>query len=148
MDPISITTGVLSLLAVCIKTGLVLKDFYDSADLAGTTVRGLLTEVESFAQVLQLMNDTLCQESIQTSLQRTGHISDHLSNLSTSIEDGQNTLRQLQETLEKVNKSVSLLDGARKLLRLRRAADEVAVYQQQIRSYRDAMQLTLQTIIL
>jgi RNA binding exosome subunit len=127
---------------------MMLKDFYDSAAIADTKVKGLLTEVESFTQVLRLMKETLEQEKVQTSFQATGHIGNHLSNLATSIRDGQETLLQLQETIERVNKSVTLLDGARKHLRLRSAADEIAIYQQQIRSYRDTLQLTLQTVIL
>ena len=148
MDPLSITTGVLSLLAACVRTGMMLKDFYDSAAIADTKVKGLLTEVESFTQVLRLMKETLGQEKVQTSFQVTGHIGNHLSNLATSIRDGQETLLQLQETIERVNKSVTLLNGPRKHLRLRSAADEIAIYQQQIRSYRDTLQLTLQTVIL
>jgi hypothetical protein len=128
MDPLSVTTGVFSLLAVCIRTGTILKDFYDNAAIADTKVKGLLTEVESFTQVLQLMKDTLEQENIKASFQATGHIGNHLNNLGI--------------------KSVGLLDCARKHLRLRSAADEIAVYQQQIRSYRDTLQLTLQTVIL
>lgn len=127
---------------------MILKDFYDSAAIADTKVKGLLTEVESFTQALRLMKDTLEQENIQISFQATGYIGNHLNNLATSIQNGQETLLQLQEIIEKVNKSVSLLDGARKHLRLRSAADEIAVYQQQIRSYRDTFQLTLQAVIL
>jgi hypothetical protein len=148
MDPISITAGVLALLGACIKTGAALKDFYDGAAIADTKVKGLLTDVESFTQVLRLMKETLEQENIQSSLQSTGHIGNHWNNLSTSIRDGQNTLLQLQETIEKVNKSVGLLDGPRKHLRFKGAADEIAVFQQQIRSYRDTLQLSLQTVIL
>jgi RNA binding exosome subunit len=148
MDPLSITTGVLSLLAACVRTGMILKDFYDSAAIADTKVKSLLTEVESFTQVLCLIKETLGQENIQTSFQATGHIGNHLNNLATSIRDGQETLLQLQETIERVNKSVGLLDSARKHLRLRSAADEIAIYQQKIRSSRDTLQLTLQTVIL
>jgi hypothetical protein len=148
MDPLSITAGVLALLGVCITTGTALKDLYDGGAISDTKVKGLLTDVESFTQVLRSMKDTLEQEDIQSSLQSTGHISNHWNNLSTSIRDGQKTLLQLQERVEKVNKSVSLLDGPRKHLRLRAAADEIALFQQQIRSYRDTLQLSLQTVIL
>lgn len=148
MDPISITTGVLSLLAVCIKTGTILKEFYDSAATTDTKVKGLLTEVKTFIQVLELMNDIVKQKNIQASFHATGHIGNLLSNLETSIQDGQKILLQLQETIVKVDKSVSLLDGARKHLRLKSAADEIATYQQQIRSYKDTLHLTLQSIIL
>jgi hypothetical protein len=148
MDPLSITTGVLGLLGTCINVGLALKDFYDGASFADTKVKGLLSEVESFTQVLRLMKDTFEQEQIQTSFQITGHIGTHWKTLSTSIQDSQNTLSKLQETLERVNKSVSVLNGSRKLLRLKGASEEIGNYQLQIRSYRDTLQLSLQTVIL
>jgi hypothetical protein len=125
-----------------------LKDFYDGSAIADTKVEGLLTDVESFHQVLKLMKDTLEQEQIQSSLQATGHIGNHWTNLSACLRDGQDTLIQLQEKLEKINKSVSVLDGPRKHLRLKGATEEIGVFQQRIRSYRDTMQLSLQTVIL
>ncbi len=42
----------------------------------------------------------------------------------------------------KVDKTVAVLDGARKHFRMKFAADEIAMYQQQIRTYRDTMQLS------
>ncbi|KAL2061497.1 hypothetical protein VTL71DRAFT_6874 [Oculimacula yallundae] len=54
----------------------------------------------------------------------------------------------MEATLDKVNKNVSLLDGARKHVRLLIAADEIVMYQQQIQSYRVTLQLSLQTIVL
>jgi hypothetical protein len=147
MDPLSIITGVVGVLAVSVQVVDSLNSFYNASALADTKVRGLLTDVESFTQVLQMMKDTLERKQIQTSMQSTGHIGNHWTNLSTCLEDGQNTLDELKETLEKVNKSVSVLDGPRKHLRLRSALDEIGVFQQQIRSYRDTMQLSLQTVI-
>ncbi|KAH8653149.1 hypothetical protein BGZ60DRAFT_179099 [Tricladium varicosporioides] len=148
MDPLSITTGVLGLIGVCFKVSSSIKDLYDGAAIADTKVKGLLTDVESFSQVLQLMKDTFEQDQVQDSFQTTGHIGNHWNSLSVSIQDGQKTLVQLQETLEKVNKSVSVLDGPRKHLRLKAASDEIGIFQLQIRSYRDTLQLSLQTVIL
>jgi hypothetical protein len=148
VEPLSITTAVVALLTTCIRIGGALKDFHDGAAVTDAKVKGLLSDVESFAQVIQLMKDTLEQEKVQSSLQATGHLGNHWSHLSTSIQDGQDTLTELQNTLDRVNKSVSLLDGARKHLRLKGASEEIGMFQQQIRSYRDAMQLSLQTVVL
>lgn len=148
VDPFSITTGVVALLITCIKTGAAVKDFCDGAAVAGVKVKGLLSDVESFAQALRMMKETLEQENVQLSLRSTGHIGNHWTNLSISIQDGQNTLIQLQNTLSRVNKSAGILDGARKHLRLQGATQEIAMFQQQIRSYRDTIQLSLQTVIL
>src|SRR5438034_889477 len=81
-------------------------------------------------------------------LQSTGHIGNHWRNISRSIQDGTKTLASLQATLEKVNKSATVLDGARKHLRLKWASEEIAIFQHEIRSYRDTLQLSLQTVIL
>jgi hypothetical protein len=48
----------------------------------------------------------------------------------------------------KVDKTMDVLDGARKHLRLTSAAQEIIMFQQQIRSYRDTIQLSLQTVTL
>lgn len=147
-DPLSIAAGIIGVLTACVQVGTALKGFYDGSAIADTKVRGLLIDVESFAQVLQLMKNTLEQEQIKSSLQATGHIGNHWTNLSACLRDGQNTMMQLQEKLEKVNKSVSILDGPRKHLRLNSASEEIGIFQQQVRSYRDTMQLSLQTVIL
>jgi hypothetical protein len=63
VDPLSITAGVLGLLGTCVKVGSTLKDFYDGASFADTKVKGLLTDVESFTQVLRLMKNTFEQET-------------------------------------------------------------------------------------
>ena len=67
-NPLSITVGVLALLGTCVNVGTVLKDIYNGRALADTKVKGLLTNVESFTQVLQFIRDTLEHEQIQTSL--------------------------------------------------------------------------------
>jgi hypothetical protein len=147
-DPLSITTGVLTLLGTCVTVAGAIKDFYDGAAIVDVKVKGLLSDVESFTQVLRIMKDALEEEKVKSPLQATGHIGNHWKNLSTTVKDGQNTLVQLQSTLDKVNKSVAVLDGPRKYLRLKGAAQEIAMFQQQIRSYRDTIQLSLQTVIL
>jgi hypothetical protein len=148
VEPLSITTGVLALLGTCIKVGGAVKDFHNGAAIADAKVRSLLSDVESFAQVLHMMKDTLEEEKVQSSFQATGHMGSNWKNLLTTINDGQNTLLQLQDTLDKTDKTVGIFDGTRKHLRLKSASEEITMYQQQIRSYRDTIQLSLQTVIL
>ncbi|KAH6716651.1 hypothetical protein BKA61DRAFT_718097 [Leptodontidium sp. MPI-SDFR-AT-0119] len=147
-DPVSITTGVLALLGTWLKVGWQLKQLYDGAAIANTKVQSLLTDVEGYTRVLQSMKETFQQDKVKSTLEATGHIGSHWSNLSASIRDGQESLSQLEATLDKVNKNVSLLDGARKHIRLMVAADEIVMYQLQIRSHRDTLQLSLQTVML
>jgi len=147
-DPLSITTGVLALLGACISVVGTIKDIQDGAAIVEVKVKGLLSDVESFEQVLQMMKDTLEDAKVKSSLQATGHIGNHWNNLSTTIKDGKNTLINLQNILDKANKTVSFLDSPRKHLRLKVATEQIAMFQQQIRSYRDTIQLSLQTVIL
>jgi hypothetical protein len=148
MDPLSITLSVVSLLKTCSAVYTTLKDLYDGAASADTRVTALLTEAGTFSQVIQLLKDTLEQDQVRNSLQSTGHIGSHWNNLAMLLLDCETLLAQLQETLEAVNKSVSVLNGPRKHFRLKSAFGEIGVYQQQIRSYRDTLQLSLQTAIL
>jgi hypothetical protein len=148
VEPLTITTGVLSLLGVCFNVGIELKRFRDGVAVVNTTVDGLLHDVSGLEQVLESMKGTFDQANNPHHSQATGHIGNHWKNLSRSLQDGQNTLIRLQELLEGVNKSVTLLDGPRRQLRFNSAAEQIAAFRQQIQSYRDALQLSLQTIIL
>lgn|SRR5271156_4411948 len=148
VEPLSITTGVLSLLGVCFNVGVELKRFRDGVAVVNTTVDGLLHDVSGLEQVLESMKETFDQANNPHHSQATGHIGNHWKNLSRSLQDGQNTLIRLQELLEGVNKSVTLLDGPRRQLRFNSAAEQIVAFRQQIQSYRDALQLSLQTIIL
>jgi hypothetical protein len=147
-DPLSIISGVVGVLSVCVKVGFALKEFYDGVSIVDTKSRGLITEVESFGGILQVLKDTLEQDRIRDSFQATGLIGNLWSSMATSIFDSQNTIIQLQQILEKANKTVRTLDATRKYLRLRGTAEEISIYQQQIRSYRETLQLSLQTVVL
>jgi hypothetical protein len=148
VEPLSITTGVVSLLSVCVKVGIDLKELYDGAAIADAVVKALLLEVDGFTKTLQIMKETLQQPAVQTSVHSTGHMGNHWSDISRSIQDGQNTLGDLLKTLQKVDKTVSVLDSTRKHFRMKGATPEISMYQQQIKSYRDTMQLSLQTMIM
>jgi Fungal N-terminal domain of STAND proteins len=146
MDPFSIATGVAGLLSVCYQIGPVLFNLYCAIEIVDTKINRLQVSVESFIQLLTLMQDTLKREEIRTSFTATGHISNHWNHLSTTIKDGHDTLSQLRELLEGVNRSTSVLSGPRKHARLQRAAEEISVYQQQIQGYKDTLQLSLQAV--
>lgn len=148
MDPLSITAGVLALLSATIKVGTSLKEFHGGVTIVEAKVQGLSHDVESFTKVLKNITETLDQENVQVSLQATGHIGNHYKDLHTSIEDGQNTLLNLQVTIDNANKTVRLLDGVRKHIRVQGAADEIVVHHLKIRSCRDTLQLSLQAITL
>lgn len=93
------------------------------------------------------MKDTLEQEKTRSSFQTTGHIGNHWTNVASSIDDGQLTLSMLHKTLEKAGKTVKLLDGSRKHIRLKGAMEEILMFQQQIQVCRDTLHLSLQTVV-
>lgn len=147
-DPLSITTGIVTLLTLCTKTGVQIKSLCDGAALADVAVRSLLGDVQGFMRVLQLMQETLDEPRLQASFQATGNIGNHWRNIELSICDGKESLERLRGTLDRVNKTVGVFDSARKHLRLKWASDEVALFQREVQSYKDTMQLSLQTVIL
>jgi hypothetical protein len=146
MDPLSIASGIAGLLGVCYQVGPVLMNFYCAVEIVDTKINGLQGTVENFVQVLTLMKVTLKRDEIQTSFHATGHISNHWNHLSSTIKDGQETLSQLWDLLEGVNRRTSVLSGTRKHARLQRAAEEIGMYQQQIQCYKDTLQLSLQAV--
>lgn len=145
MDPLSITASAASLLGVCLKVSVELKKFRQGAAGARTTVTAMLSDVKALRDVLQSMEDTF---EILDSQPATGHIGAHWTNLSRSLQEGRGTLEQLEELLQGVNKDVSLLDSARLHIRVKSVAEQIANFRQQVQTYKDAMQLSLQTIIL
>jgi hypothetical protein len=147
-EPLSITTGVVSLLTACIKIGIDMKDIYDGAAIVDSAVKGLILEVEGFAQTLQLMDETLQQQNIQEPIHTTGHISSLWKNITKSIEDGNETLSKLEEALKKVAKSMSVLDSTLEYFRLKAATREITMYQRQICFYKDTMHVSSQTMVL
>lgn len=145
VEPLSITATAVSLLGVCLKVSVELKRFRQGCKEARTTVTAMLSDVKGLRDVLQSMEDTFEELDSQPS---TGHIGAHWINLSRSLQDGQGTLEQLEVLLKETNKGVSFLDSARRNLRVNAVAEQIARFRQQVQTYKDAMQLSLQTIIL
>jgi hypothetical protein len=148
MDPISITAASLAIVRVCVSTGWELKLFIDGAKLAGTAVNLLLVDIEAFQNTLQQLNSVLEDPRVKDSVQLTGNVGNHWSNLKTSLDDARDTLVSLEATVLRINKNVGLLNSARKHIRLKAASDELGMYQQQIRSCKDTIQVCIQTAIL
>ena len=147
-DPLSITASILTLLQVSVRVTVLLKQFRDGVSAADTTLNGLLDDVESFQHVLDSMNETFNQDEVKENLQVTGHVGNHWKNLARSMEDGVTTLQQLRALLDSVNRTTSFLDGPRKQLRYKSAIDQIATFRERIQSYRSALQLSLNTVIL
>jgi hypothetical protein len=141
-------TGVMSLIKTCGAVAVGLKELHDGAQSADLRCQTLTNEVEDFARVLGLMEATLRDERISDAFDLTGHIGNHWRHAVACLEDGRLTLDKLGAVVTKAGKSVRVLDGARKHLRLNAVADEIGAYLQRIRTLRDTVQLSASTIAL
>ena len=148
MDPLTIIATSLSIAKLCSGVGSELKKFIDGTKLVSTAINALVQDVKSFEKILEQMKDMIEDPKVKASLASSGHIGSHWRHLQTSLDDAEETLKALEATILRVNKSVNLLDLTRKHIRLSGATNEIAVYQQQIRSYKDTIQVSLQTTLL
>jgi uncharacterized protein YoxC len=148
MDPLSITAGSIALAKTCIEVGFQVHGFISKTKLINTAVNTLLLDVEGFGKTLDLMQSTVQDPAVKRTLGSSGHVGNHWANVNTTLKDAEKTFESLLATLSRVDQSVSILDSARKTIRLRNATDEIGMYQQQIRSYRDIIQVSLQTAIM
>jgi hypothetical protein len=141
MDPISVAQ-------VCWKIAEGLGSFISNCKLVGTAVNAIHQDVQDFAKILEVIEKTMKDESVQNSISTSGYVGIYWEYLNTSLGDAKQTLEALSATVIRVNKDVKILDSARKTRRLEKATDEIGIYQQQIRSYKDTINVSLQTTIL
>jgi hypothetical protein len=147
MDPLSITVGTLSILRACTWVAGELRQIINGAKLADPAMNGLLHDVESFSQTLQLLKDTAESPRIKESIGATGYIGTHWENLRNSLDGAENTVKGLEGLVERVNKTVKVLDSVRKDRRLQNAEREITMYRQRIASYKHVFDASLQAAI-
>jgi DNA repair exonuclease SbcCD ATPase subunit len=146
VDPLSITASVASILGVCINVSIQLRTFLKGASEVRTTVTAMLTDVKALRHVLQSMEDTF--EAMDSDEPQTGHIGMHWDNLSRSLNDGKESLDRLENLLRDANKDVAIFDTLRRQARLKTVGEQLVNFRQEVQTYKDALQLSLQTIIL
>jgi len=147
MDPVTIVGLLITVSKLCGAVGQELKKFINGTKLVGTAINALFQDVKSFEKILDHMKDTVDDPRVKTSAS-TGYLGAHWHHLKTSLNDAEKTLKALEATIIHVNKSASLLDSTRKNFRLKGATAEIAIYQQQIQSYKETIQVSLQATIL
>jgi len=144
MDPLSITTAVVGLTGVCWQVGTQLRTFRDNVKSVNENVQGLLTQFQSFESVLNSIRETFPHLAEE---QATGHIGALWQDVRRSIQDADDCVHELYTLLESINKSVKVLDSARKQNRLQAAAQQLQTFRDRIRSYTDILQLSLNSIV-
>lgn len=146
MDPLSITASVATLLGAAIGVGVSLRKFLIGAAEAQTVVLAMIADVKALRTILQSMEETF--EVMNSDQPRTDHIGIHWENLHQSLEDGATSLARLQSILDGANKDVKILDKIRRQARVKTASDQISSARQEMQSYKDALQLSLQTVLL
>jgi hypothetical protein len=146
MDPLSITVGVASLLGCCLSTGVALRQFRIGASEVNSVITAMMADLRAFRTVLESLETTF--EDMNSDRPETGHIGAHWNNISQLLDDCQQSLVKLQLVIEDVSKQVKILDRARKQIRIKVAADQIITCRQEVQTYKDALQLSLQTITL
>jgi uncharacterized phage infection (PIP) family protein YhgE len=146
MDPFSITLGVVTLTTVASKIGLELKKLRNGAQQASTNINAMLADLKALKAVLELIEDGF--EELDGSAPLTGHIGAHWLALKTTLNEGCNSMNSLQRLLVHVNTDVRYLGSIRRVARLKEANDQIVMYRQEIQAYKDALQLSLQSVVL
>lgn len=144
MDPLSITTGVLALLGVCYNVGTGLKKLYDDIEAVDETVAAIIEDVKALTKVLNTMKTSF--DGVAGPL--TGHVGAHWENIYSSLKDGNEALEGLYEVVKEVSRETSVLSGTRKQMRLKSAEGKIGLFRNQIQSFRDTLQLSMQALIL
>lgn len=146
MDPLSITVSVATLLGCCISVGVSLRKLLIGAAESKTVVSAMIIDVKALRAILISMEELF--EEMNSDKVQTGHIGAHWTSLFQSLGDACASLSRLQEALDGVNKDVKILDGARRQARVKVCVDQIANYRQEVQTYKDALQLSLQTVTL
>lgn len=144
-DPFSISLGVVALLQLTYSAGNSLRKFINDAAVVDITLENLENEINGLARVLESMRVTF--EKIEVE-EDTGHVAAHWRNVAQSLEDGKGVLRQLEDQILSIGEESNFLSGFRRQHRLNTHKNRIAVFRLQIQSYRDGLQLSMQTIIL
>jgi hypothetical protein len=144
-DPLSITNGVVALLKVTWTVTTELQKFHADVSVVKESIGGLQRDVDGLTCVLGSMRHTFANITAEHG---TGIVAAHWSNIAKSVVDGQDLLLQLHDEVQKIDKKTTILDGPRIQLRLNLAEDRISGFRVHIQAYRDALQLSLQTIIL
>jgi len=143
MDIVSITGFILT---GCVKAGCKIKDFIKETNTVEETILGLDQDVTDLGAVVKVLQSTLDQKAITESAQSSGFIGSLWSHMRTSLSDANAMLYNVQNAVETVSMSVSLLDAQRKVLRIRSASKEFMRYRERIQSFHNVINVSMSSV--
>ncbi|KAK4508774.1 hypothetical protein PRZ48_002513 [Zasmidium cellare] len=146
-EPLSIVTGVATLLQSTWTVSRQLTKFYSGVAVVKQSIQYLQQDVDGLSDVLGSMRSTF--ESITAEQHSgTGHVAAHWDNISKAIVKGKDMLNQMVQLVEEIGQARKHLDGPRKQLRLDTAEDKLTAFRNHIRAFQDVLQLSVATLIL
>jgi hypothetical protein len=145
MDPISI---IVFTIAGCCDTCCKIKKFIDETKNVEATLLGLHQDVTAFETILERLSVTLDEQAIKESAQSSGFIGNHWSHIRTSLRDANTLLCNLQHTFEEINKPASVLDAARKVVRINSTSKEFTRYRERIQSFYNVINVSMHSVTL
>jgi hypothetical protein len=145
MDPLSITGFTVT---ECFKAGCKIKKFIDETKNVEATIHGLHQDVNDFGHSLEVLNATLDEKTIKESAQSSGFIGNHWNHIRTSLDDANTLLSNVQTTFEEINKPASILDAARKVVRINNTSKDFMRYRERIQSFHNVINISMQSVML
>jgi hypothetical protein len=147
MDPLSIATSSISLVAFCGQVVKILSQFIDQANRVDDTVKMFFDEISALSRVLNSVSSSFTDPALSSRIALTGHEGQHWGDVLTSMGDCRRTLERLVKILEKVSsEEKGALRRTRKQFRLNIASGEIAVLRNQILLFTQTLQISLQMI--
>jgi len=147
MDPLSIVVASGALVKLCTKLSKLLYTFINGARHVNKTVQALQSEIDALSCVLASIN-TSFKDHAYALKATTGHERRHWECVEKSMNDCYRTLESLKNVLEKVKKDGGFFLRPIKQVKLKMNSAEIITLKQQIQSYKETMNLSLQIISL
>ncbi|KAF2819828.1 hypothetical protein CC86DRAFT_387871 [Ophiobolus disseminans] len=142
--PSLLRLGVFSLVTVASKVSIELRKLGNGFGDAGTNINAMLADLKSLQSIFRTIEDSF--EDLGARAPLTGYIGTHWAELKVILGDGCDSLEKLRTLLILANKDVRVLDDTRRALRLKDANDQIAIHRQEVQAYKDALQLSLQSV--
>jgi hypothetical protein len=142
-EPISIAITATQLVETCTKIYTIV----NQTRHVDASIGVLGVEINSLCEVLNAMHESFNDPALATIDMQTGHEAQHWRNVKRSLQDCTGTLKCLGEILDALKRSGGrFLQRPRKQINLQLKLREIGVLKQQVTSYRQTMQLSMQLL--
>jgi hypothetical protein len=143
VDPISIAITARHLVEACTKIYMII----NQTRHVDSSIGVLGVEINSLCEVLNAMHESFNDPSLATIDMQTGHEAQHWRNVKRSLQDCRSTLKSLSDILDGLKQSGgNFLQRPRKQINLQFKLREIGILKEQVTSYRQTMQLSMQLL--